>query len=559
MAASFDPVVQRHFPHFRDYLGPLVADVEVRKRLDFVRSRLSILRGHLSCYREHLVGDLRAALAAPSPSEKDKLARLTLGLATELSSSGYSQQHLRTGTFTLQKSDKDFPSRLDDLISQFSGERRRYSCTFHVFGPPILTTLNVPSVRFVKGRSQTPLTAIQQEFFAQAAPSDLVAVVEVDALDPVSGRNLAQERLATTFAALVAFEYEKNFGVKGNQVLVETSGSVEQLLPTNSLPRVHFASATKPTARAAELLGLQAEMAPSDMEQLSAALQYHRLAMAAPTDEVRLVNLWIALEGLVRRGEGNSIVDRVCRQIPPTIALGNGIKLLRGLAIYVRSYWSANGCYEPLRGVFPASTAKHLKPNDLLDVLMDVREGPRINKLYEVVDHPLIRFRIHKLRDKALASPDRVARNLLGNRQNVDWQLRRIYRHRNEVIHRASCPPGTPLLLEHLHSYFMGTVHAVLHNLRATGSRWGIPDALEHRALLFDHYVAKLKSDTATNMPRAALIDPAIILRHHEGPAAWPDAVPAEAAVPPGTLPPLKAQRGSGNGPRQVAKPAPEA
>ena len=102
---------------------------------------------------------------------------------------------------------------------------------------------------------------------------------------------------------------------------------------------------------------------PPDASQLAAAIEYHRLALLATSDEARLVNLWIALEALCQGGEG-SIIERVWSRISPCVSVENIRKTLVSLSIYVKRLWD----YEdpsPFLALFPNSTEHRLDPSDL--------------------------------------------------------------------------------------------------------------------------------------------------------------------------------------------------
>jgi hypothetical protein len=257
---------------------------------------------------------------------------------------------------------------------------------------------------------------------------------------------------------------------------------------------------------------------PEVAEQLSASLEYYRIALLAPTDEARLINFWMALECLLSAGEG-PIVERICGYLPRSIALLNGYKLLRGLAAYIRGLWR-NGDARPFREIFPGSTKRHLPPADLLDVLVDRPNGERIEKLYDLCgSHALIRYRVWRLRFKTFRRPAMLRQNLERNRQNIDWQLRRIYRCRNDIIHRGASPSGVRHLGQHLRAYVSFTIHALLHDLDTLDSSWSIEDTMENRVAMYRRVTKLLESDRDCQLPKRAVMYPEAVFE--QGDRLW--------------------------------------
>jgi hypothetical protein len=268
------------------------------------------------------------------------------------------------------------------------------------------------------------------------------------------------------------------------------------------------------------LLEIQNNVTVNDKEKIFALIQYHALANQATSAEARLVNLWISLESLLRGGS-QSIIERICQSICPSIAIDNLFKLLRGLSIYIRNFWR-QGNFNDFADIFPRSKEKFLDPEDLLDVLLDDEEGERINKLYLLTSsNPLILFRIFHLRKKILNNASNLAKNLKTNCMHLDWQIRRIYRARNDITHRAVSPPFLSQLIQHLHSYLLITITRVIHELRKTNNRLTINEIFEHRRLLFEYYIEKLNSANSYQITKTVIYDTSKILSYSGDDFAW--------------------------------------
>jgi hypothetical protein len=264
---------------------------------------------------------------------------------------------------------------------------------------------------------------------------------------------------------------------------------------------------------------------------LSAALQYHRLAMLATSDEARLVNLWIALEALCEGGRG-SIIERVCTRIAPCVSLDNVRKTIISLALYVRFLWNDSDKADYL-ALFPNSNEDRLEPEDLVDVLLRPKDDAKITKLCQLcARHKLILHRLFRAKTMMLDRPASVANNLEFTRQNVEWQLKRIYRARNAIVHTGRGSSLLAQLSQHLHCYLMKTIHCVLIELDRQPD-WSILDALEHRRMLFRHVVEFFRNTDGDKISSRVLMHPFECMAPQASPFAWP--TPASSSTAPTT------------------------
>jgi hypothetical protein len=239
--------------------------------------------------------------------------------------------------------------------------------------------------------------------------------------------------------------------------------------------------------------------------------------------------MWIALECLARRGKG-SIIETICTQIAPSVAVGNLSKLCRNLARYINPLWRLNASEETLE-LFTRSKTDSIDPQDLLDALLDEERGRLSSELYRITGgHRLITYRIFRMRSRTFASREKAAESMEFHKKNVDWQLRRIYRARNQVMHHGRIVPMLPPLIQNLHTYLITSLNNIVYDLRSN-DQWGVPDALAHRQLLFPRYIQCIL-DKERPISREALLNPARTLFGDGGVASWPTATVAPAASP---------------------------
>ena len=95
-------------------------------------------------------------------------------------------------------------------------------------------------------------------------------------------------------------------------------------------------------------------------------------------------------------------------------------------------------------------------------VLLENRK--RDEFLMKCQDFPLLKERIEYYHEE-LADTSKVYGFVEKHAERVRWQVMRIYRNRNLIIHNADSMPYLELLIENLHSYVDAFLEYVINNL----------------------------------------------------------------------------------------------
>lgn len=524
-----DLVLKEECPYVRQELSEMAGDLGSRPEVDGRRSkeerdassvpdatRLKAVerRAGVLCervrriYRPAIIKKLRALLSGDGKQKEEQLL-LTMSLATELSAQGFSVQHFRAVGDLLLQGPAGFLERFDNLVSVCEQGERPFQVLFVVqeWEEGVEPQREGAWIRpRHEAETVVPPTPRGNEFFARALENDRVVSIETKARDPFSARNQAEALLANDFAAL-AFTTFRDPKLKLNHdaLVVDLSAKFVSVAPTDWSRRKPLVRSHDWEARTRVLLRMGKILLPEEAHRLSATLQYYRLAVTHPSDEVRLVNLWVAAENLVRRAGEGSIIGSVTRFLAPLLALRNIRRVARGFARRLTGAVS----YKKLREVgLLERNAKQIDPQQLLTTL---KKNDRANAVLALLDHdPLLRFRLGRFADRALKDGPSAARYLEANARNIGWQLGRIYRARNAIVHRGEAPQATRQLLQHLQTYVWTSIRQVMSELEAADGRWSLNEALEHWRSLYFHAVRVTQASAEAPIP--ALVEPELFL-----------------------------------------------
>lgn len=222
--------------------------------------------------------------------------------------------------------------------------------------------------------------------------------------------------------------------------------------------------------------------------------------MQAVAPESRLTNFWVALEALLVDHDG-SIIEKVIKYIPSSLALSYCSRLLRANAIQLAAFIRAashRGLPEAaglrtLLGV-PARGRISIDPASLAELLVDDARAGRLFTL--CAKHPLLIFRLNQVRDKIKSTSD-LRQSLEGHREGVGWQLGRIYRARNSLVHRGTLPRRAEYLIQHLHTYLSMTLHYLVREI-GDSSILTVTAAFARRRALYEVYLSKVTDKSLT-------------------------------------------------------------
>ena len=522
--AGKDKIILRYFPFIPSYLKCLKKEYnenikpDKKKDTNEFKKILNVIIGNLSTYRNLLISDLTELITSPPQKFKHELYSLVMLLGIELKSTGYSILSLRESFNLLITPNNDtFSERFSKLIERFSGKEHDYTCHFMVSWPGS-PSLNERHIELYKTRPDHEYSNEEREFYDQDLQAT-IAKVKVKALDSYSAKVEAEKKIQALFALNSLYSPNSTAIIKHKKALIiEENQDMKKCIGFDPSNRKYIRDARNSERSIAELWSLSEKLHSKDADRLAASLQYHKMAMESLTDEARLVNLWIAVESLVQDG-GKNIIDRITRYIPSSVTISYIYSIMKAIPIDIRKIWKQLNTTS-LEAKLSRSNRYILNPFDLLTILLDKKHGELITEFFSLFsDHPLLIYRMNSLWENLLNAPEMLEKQLEKHKQNIEWQLRRIYRARNYVMHKGTCPQQARQLIQHLHSYYIVTIHNLIHDLKRN-SKWSINDAFEHRWHLYDYFHNELNKKQP-NISAKMIFNPQLVLFKKQDASAW--------------------------------------
>jgi hypothetical protein len=205
---------------------------------------------------------------------------------------------------------------------------------------------------------------------------------------------------------------------------------------------------------------------------ITSALELYHVAMTTEDRRVRFLTLWSAMECLGHAVDGDSVMERVAKLVVPIVVWRRIEKHLRYLTIsfkFARD-WKPGLKAAAVPGL-PNATDTKVFLEDVLESVTKPDGDLRLASLgAQAGSHSLLIWRT-KVAWDTFHSPAHLKDDLLSARERLEWQVGRIYRARNGLIHRGHESPLLDHLTNNLQYYFSTTISRLLHGISGKNDR----------------------------------------------------------------------------------------
>jgi hypothetical protein len=130
-------------------------------------------------------------------------------------------------------------------------------------------------------------------------------------------------------------------------------------------------------------------------------------------------------------------------------------------------------------------------------LLLSLEETRSLRReLYESIgDFHLLRFRLFQL-SNSLRTPSSAQAHIDEHWRMVEWQLRRIYRTRNALVHDGRTPRYLGALIENGHDYLDMVLDEILDHSCGPRRAETLDEAFAMESILFEKFRAKIGKTT---------------------------------------------------------------
>ena len=188
-----------------------------------------------------------------------------------------------------------------------------------------------------------------------------------------------------------------------------------------------------------------------DKQRFYSVAGFHTLSLETASIDNQTINLWIGLETISPSRPKKTNIDNVVSAITPAICLKYLSRLTYELAVDLLK-WNRTRTIELFKGL-ESTQDEHTLASKVLSLLTLPDDDEMKKALYaELGVRELLRYRIYSL-SRALRTPEKALAKIENHERWVGWQLRRIYRSRNAIVHKGVRPSYAHAAVESAHFY----------------------------------------------------------------------------------------------------------
>ena len=468
------------------------------KRVEETRRKILVAKGIFGDPCERLKQDLRT-LIADQPAKKDAILRRLSTIASHVEYRGLGEEALRS----LDASIVFLPPEqlAENLLRPLSAAQRRITCALSIRGPIRDARDITKGAAFADARKSRalPNDPIASKWL-KAHKGKHVVSIETEARSRRSAAESQLEALSEILNVHNLYMNSASFRVSPSVLVFEPSQrcTVVQVTPSSHFglsPRNDASGLTKDrlTKVDGRIHG-----------RLANALQSHALALAAQDPRTAIINLWTALEAISGAEDGKSIGQRVASVISPLVAWRRIDKIVTYLALSFHEVLVAEK-HGVSTKVMTNSKNFRVSQDDVLSAITGPKDNQKITYLLKGCDScPLLRQRLY-LAWKSFSDPGEINADLQASKQRVEWQIQRLYRARNLLVHRGEQSHLIWRLLQNAQYYVSISLSRVLHDMSEMKD-WDIDSSLDYQALRFEHVCEDLRERSGRNLMHVDLL-----------------------------------------------------
>lgn len=420
--------------------------------------KLGVLSGALNPYRYlgKCFEQLEVAVNSKSKVDIDALART---LCTTLINLGQSKTFLYKSVLDyFYYEDRQF----DDCATGLEGFLKRifpYTHHFAIYfiASDLISTIYDESQHFkvekVDALPDELIDFATQHDFIKSDNEVIVRINDIQSFDIYSAREEGEKRISEVRDFFVLFHHKAQITWRDNALVVQLCCEEKPSIvskPKSSMEKggdLRPAVASKHMNRLLRNLNLASD---GSFERFNRVVELHGIGVTNNIPENQLLNLWISIETITPSHVGKNKVNSIITNLKPILMVNYINRLIERTASDLIN-WDR---YKTLKALKKVTSSKDKNVRlDLLRLLAVKDHEETLKDLYKSLgDFHLLRYRLFRLAE-TLSDPSKIKDLLHTHDKKISWQIRRIYRTRNLIVHSGQSPAFIHTLIENGHDY----------------------------------------------------------------------------------------------------------
>lgn len=403
-------------------------------------------------------------------TEQQTLFRLVKSLLTELMNAVYTLRYIYSimnKFFWNSSVDINTPENIHQFFSAFDFTEKEYEVVFKVNRKRMEKFVSyIEDIDFVEAMEERFSSHAERQFLMKKNRESFICI-KYNALDPFDAADTVKNLLSTNAALYRLYDHDYRYNIKTIPCMVydekwfyKIGRIVSAVEHTRSLSSNQISSSLNMANKA--LKSIAENRSIDDLLSILNAARFHSHSLDSISEENQLLDLWSIFESVldISNKHTSDRIQQICMYLVPILKQRYVYSLFEQLASDIKNY--DESFYAELTGddlITPCGVRKICE-----FVLLDEFEEKRGNFIQKASDFPLLAERIQYY-NSTLSDTEAVFKFVEKHSERVRWQVMRIYRNRNLIIHNGKSMPYLHLLIENLHSYVDDFLTYAIHSM----------------------------------------------------------------------------------------------
>ena len=424
--------------------------------LQVKKIRLEVLSRTLEPFR-YLTQCNTLLIEAIQTTKKKDINKLSTSLVTTLINLGISKEYLYSKTLEyfylgdtpIIESNKDISKYLESIYPCLHNFEVYFICSELI--KDVSESVKAFKIKILdKLPDDLKKLSVKNDFIKKQDES-YVEIERIRCSDVYTARESAERRLDGLKDLFTLFNHKKQIKWR-DETLIRQCCLDEPVLvrsPKNSMEKGFD---MKPEAASKELNHLLKNFSfkGSSFEKFNRVVDFHGIGVSNDVTENQLLSVWIALETLVPTHSGGSKICKITELVMPFILVNYISRIIERFAADLLR-WNNYRTRTILKKI--PNTKKMKIYEKVLHLLAVTENNEILSELYASLgDFHLLRFRAYQLA-LMFQNPATLKEVIDQHEVKVEWQIRRIYRTRNLIVHSGRTPKHIHSLIENGHDY----------------------------------------------------------------------------------------------------------
>ncbi len=404
----------------------------------------------------HRVRDL---VQENNEATQPELFRMTKSLLTELTNAGYSLKYIfyiANEILWNPSSEISSPEVIDTFFRSFQFESRSYEVVFIVNPNKVRNFVeSISSIKLLDNIQPKTRTQEEKNFLDKENNKKFLQMT-IDDIDPFSASEKAMKMIDIYASIYRMYDHYYRYDIHGVRCGVYCENGFYRIRraknPTFHVKMPTRVQITKNVELATSILRQDKYTSHTlhDYLTLLNAASFHAQALSSSSPENQLLDFWAIFEAIldISNEHTGDRIQQVCKYLVPILKRRYLYSLFKELGKDIKNYSEEK--YNIIIGGETEDAKVVQKVAEF--IILPENDKYREDFLNGCVDYPLMKERVDYY-NKMLNSPRAVYDFVEKHASRVRWQIMRIYRNRNLIIHNGQSMPYLELLIENLHNY----------------------------------------------------------------------------------------------------------